>query len=162
MLTDGIDARISYAGSSFWRARLLTALCAARRSPYSHSGGSARCARRRAPSSCWWCSTWCRECRWDSVWVACERRRGAPPPQPRSAPQPCACPGTRQLTPAATSTPPCPTPRRPFLMQARVSYTAIGLFSLAAYPYRSGDRGRGRVPSRRPRGVQAWPASSSS
>jgi MFS transporter, PAT family, solute carrier family 33 (acetyl-CoA transportor), member 1 len=25
--------------------------------------------------------------------------------------------------------------RRPFLLQARASYTAIGIFSLAAYPY---------------------------
>ena len=28
-----------------------------------------------------------------------------------------------------------PPPRRPFLMQARMSYTKIGIFSLASYPY---------------------------
>ena len=31
---------------------------------------------------------------------------------------------------------PCGAARRPFLMQSRMSYTKIGIFSLAAYPYR--------------------------
>jgi hypothetical protein len=52
---------------------------------------------------------------------------------------------TLQLVKPYDNLPPtcwCCTGCRPFLMQAKMSYTKIGIFSLASYPYRQADSQR--------------------